>query len=92
VSPNGGSVELAVADIWGFLTQMNEARFLIERAEECRIDIRDRHTGLLFSFPISDRKFGTTIGNEYPVDETARREARAFAEDEARKRGWIDRR
>jgi hypothetical protein len=79
-----------ITRIWGFLTQMNEARFLIERAEEGRIDIRDRHTGRLFSFPISDRKFGTAIGNEYPIDETARGEARSIAQDEARKWGWID--
>ncbi|MGH7784313.1 MAG: hypothetical protein ACREO5_10795 [Candidatus Binatia bacterium] len=69
---------------------MNETRFLVERAEEGRINIRDRHTGLLFSFPISDRKLGPTLGNEYPIDETARREARSIAQEEARKRGWID--
>ena len=58
---------------------MNETRFLVERAEEGRIDIRHRHTGLLFSFPINDKILGPTIGHEYPVDETARREARSFA-------------
>jgi hypothetical protein len=52
--------------------KMIETRFLVERAEEGRINIRDRHTGPLFSFPISDRKLGPTVGNEYPVDETAR--------------------
>jgi hypothetical protein len=67
---------------------MNETRFLVERAEKGRIDIRDRHTGLLFSFPISDRKLGPTIDDEN--HETAQMGARSFAEDEARKWGWID--
>jgi hypothetical protein len=69
---------------------MNDARFNTEKADEGRIDVRDHHTGLLFSFQISDKIFGETFGNEYPVNENARREARLFAQDEARKRGWID--
>jgi hypothetical protein len=79
---------------------MNETRFLVERAEEGRFtDIRDCHTGLIFSFPISDRKFGPSmytrvlgsgLGIQNPPDEITRKQARSFAEDEARKWGWID--
>jgi hypothetical protein len=36
--------------------KMNEVRFHVERAEEGRIDIRDRSTGVLFTFVIRDGK------------------------------------
>jgi hypothetical protein len=100
VGPKGGSVGLDAASIWGILAKMNETRILVERAEDGRIiDIRDRHTGLLFSFPISDRKLGplmytTVFGPGLPIqnppDETSQKQARSFADDKARKRGWID--
>lgn len=77
---------------------MNGARFSIVKADEGRIDLRDHHTGLLFSFPIIDRKFalpmyttvtGPGLSNKNPPNETIKTQARAFAEDEARKQGWI---
>jgi hypothetical protein len=77
---------------------MDELRFVVERADERCIELRDRYTGLIFSFPISHRNFDATLytrtgsGHEIkpPPDETTKKQARAFAEEEARKRGWID--
>jgi hypothetical protein len=69
---------------------MNESRFVVERAEAERIDIRDHQTRLRFTFPIIDRKLDVAVGDEFPVDDAARREALAFAEVEARERDLID--
>jgi hypothetical protein len=69
---------------------MNETGFVVERAEAERIDIRDHQTRLRLTFPIIDRKLDVAVGDEFPIDEAARREARAFAEDEARERDLID--